>query len=172
MQTNDNRQSLDTQSISKIHHNLQNTLNTSFWLLIDFDSPTQSSEGRQPHFTKKQPRPRDGTREAPLTGRKGPEQYLGCGSRPGALSLCHPLPDRGWEGNGLLLLGLEDPLSEAVGDIFEDSAPSGHPRVSGRHHRWLREKTSIRWGGARPCRDSCRAPYHSHRTVTAPRLAA
>lgn len=67
MQTNDNSHSLDTPSISKIHHNLQNTLNTSFWLLIDFDSPTQSSEGRQPHFTKKQPRPRDGTREAPLT---------------------------------------------------------------------------------------------------------
>lgn len=94
MQTNNNSHSLNTPSISKIHPNLQNTLHTLFWLIIDFDSPTQSSEGRHPHFTKKQPRSRAVKREAPLTGLKEPEQDSGCGPRTRALSLCHPFPDR------------------------------------------------------------------------------
>lgn len=138
-----------TPSVSKIHHNLQNTLNTLFWLVIYFDSPKQFSGAETP--TSKR-----------TSGKRRTEAGLRLRLPGSAHFHCIILSLTGYhEGGGLLLMGLQDCLSEALGNLT----------ISGRHPPPDCRTRRLPRGVVSPAdTPSGLLSYHLQRTVPASRL--
>lgn len=146
MQHNSESHSLKlTPSISKIHHNLQNTLNTLFWLVIYFHSPKQFSGAETPTSKRTSLGPEMWSMRPSSHGERRTEAGLRLWLQGSAHFDYIILSLTGYhEGGGLLLMGLQDCLSEALGKSYSlRKTPTP----------WLQEKTSAQ-GCCQPCRCS------------------